>query len=146
MARRLRGFTLTELLITLTVLTIIGVVAIPSFLSQIRKGRRSDAVSALSVVQQAQEKWRSTHPTYADALDSTGLNLSTTTPGGYYTLELASASASGYIAKANAAGSQAGDTSCATLAIQMDAGTVRYGSGSGAQATTLVDSNGCWPK
>ena len=146
MARRPRGFTLVELMITVVVVAILGAVALPSFLSQMRKGRRSDAVAALSLVQQAQEKWRSSNGSYTTDLSTAGLGLPSVSSAGYYAISVTSASVTGYVALAQAvsSSSQAGDTPCVKMAVQMDGGTVRYGSGSGAATTQLTDSNGCW--
>ena len=74
-----RGFTLIEAMIVVAVVAILAAVALPSFMDSIRKGRRSDAFAAISQVQQAQERWRANHASYADQLSTAppdGSNLS----------------------------------------------------------------------
>jgi len=155
--QRQRGFTLIELLIALVVVGILVAVALPSFMDSIRKGRRSEAVAALSAVQQAQERWRSSNGSYANntqltlpvtpasAGDPVGLGLQAVTPSGYYGIVISSASSTGYTATATAvAGSQASDGGCQVLAVEMNGGNIRYGSG--ASTATFPDANRCWVK
>ena len=97
------GFTLIELMIVVVVVAILAAVAYPSFMGSIRKGRRSEAFSALSNVQQAQERWRANNSTYNSDLSSaapTGLAIAAATSSGYYALSLADVSATGYKAVA----------------------------------------------
>ncbi len=140
------GFTLIELMITVVIIGVLAMVAYPSFMSQIRKGRRSDAVSALSAVVQAQERWRSNNPSYGTDLTSawpTGLGLSSSSPNQYYTIALSACSpaapATCYVATATAVAgkSQASDTGCTTLTVTFSAGTA---------TPTPNDSNRCWAK
>lgn len=148
-----RGFTLIETMIAVVIVAILAALALPSFLDQIRKGRRSDAIAEMGRVQQAQERWRSNNSSFATALTGSGsLGFSSaTTSGGYYTLSLAvpatSASAgaitgattgNSYSVIATAGGSQANDTSCAVMKVNMDRGNLTYFAG--ASATTLADS------
>jgi type IV pilus assembly protein PilE len=150
--RRYAGFTLLELLITIAVIGILAGVAYPSFQNQLRKSRRAEAFTALAQLQQAQERFRSGQPQYADNVTATpsatppGLGLQATTSSGYYTIAIASSGASGYIATAtaNSGTSQANDSGCTLLAVQMLAGQVTYGSGS--TTSPLTDSNRCWAK
>src|SRR5438477_4748220 len=95
-----RGFTIIELLIVVVVLGVLATIAYPSFQNQIRKSRRSEAFTALAQVQQAQERYRSGQPQYADNSVLTaspsasppappGLGLQATTPSGYYDIAIA---------------------------------------------------------
>lgn len=132
------GFTLIELMIAVAIVAILAAVAYPTFIEQVRKSRRADAVTALSAVAQAQERWRANNTTYNTLL--TGANsLNVANPSsGYYTLALSAVSGTGYTATASAAGAQASDGKCATLTLQMAGGTITYGStGSGT-------ANQCW--
>lgn len=130
------GFTLIELMIVVVIVAVLAQVAYGAYQSQVRKARRSDAISMLSAVQQAQERWRANCPTYAASLTnavpttvatmcdpSKGLGFSNTTDGGYYTLDFPVTSAPGYTVRANAvigksqAADTAGGSSCATLTL-----------------------------
>ena len=62
------GFTLLELVIAMVISAIIVSVALPSFMGSIRKGRRSEAMTALTALQQEQERWRSNNQAYTTTL------------------------------------------------------------------------------
>jgi type IV pilus assembly protein PilE len=151
---RPRGFTLIELLIGLVVVGILAAIALPAFNNSIRKSRRSDAFAALSALQQAQERWRGNHGSYADngllTLASTasppGLGLSATSGSGYYAIVIASADATGYVATATAVSgsTQANDSGCQVLAVRMQDGNAA--SGSGASSVDWTDPQRCWAR
>ena len=123
------GFTLLELLIAVTITAILASVAYPSYLAQMRKSRRADAIQGLVQVQQAQERWRASNPSYAaNSILMTpwpdGLGISPTTSGAYYTLQIGDApTGANYTASAVARGSQTADTGCTTLTLAVDNGT-----------------------
>ena len=140
--KRLRGFTLIEVMVTVAILAIVASLAYPSFIGAIRKSRRSEAFDAITRIQQAQERWRANKSSYTTDLGSTGLDVPTTSPNGYYTLsvtlpESAASAASEYTIKATAAGSQAADTKCAFLSMKADGGKLSYDS---------TSAEACWSK
>ncbi|HET9642373.1 MAG TPA: type IV pilin protein [Burkholderiaceae bacterium] len=120
-----QGFTLLELLIGIVVLTVLASIAYPSYRDATIRSRRSDAVKALTQLQQAQERWRSSHPTYSDSLSE--LNVSSPASG-YYTLSIAGADAGTFTATATTSGAQVADARCATLSVALAAGNVTYSS------------------
>ena len=134
--QRAAGFTLIELLITVAIIAILAAVAMPAYLEQIRKSRRADAITALSHIQQAQERWRANNATYTATLSN--LNIASPLPSGYYTLAIITSSATGYIATATAASSQASDTACATLTVTQNGGNITYAS------TGTGTADRCW--
>lgn len=148
-----RGFTLIELMIAIAVLGILAAVAFPSFMDSIRKNRRSEAFTALAQVQQAQERWRGNNAGYAASVsnaaagDPPGLGLPATTPSGYYGIALSGVGTTGYTATATAVAgtSQAGDSSCTTMAVRMTGGNLEY-AGCGGGDCAFAPTNGCWAK
>jgi type IV pilus assembly protein PilE len=117
------GFTLIELMIAVAIIGILAAVALPAYNSQIRKSRRADAVAGISAIQQAEERWRANNTTYTTDITTaspSGLGLSSTSAGGYYTLSIsnvaATASTSYTITATAVTGkSQANDANCTIL-------------------------------
>ena len=151
-----RGFTTIELLIALVIVGVLLALALPNYQSSMRKSRRSEAISALTTIQQAQERHRSSNASFATSLtDATtasppGLGLAATrTPSGYYDLAIASADATSYVVTATAVSgtSQANDGACSVLAVRMSGGNLRYGSGSSIDWTAAdTDTLRCWAR
>lgn len=108
------GFTLIEMLVVLAMVAILGAVAYPSYVSQVAKGRRADGKQALVEMAQKLERFYTERGTYAGATLGTGGVYSATSPGGYYTLAIATQTADGFTITAAPQGSQTGD-SCGTL-------------------------------
>lgn len=147
------GFTLTEVLITMVVIGVLLAVAVPSYQSSIRKSRRAEAVTALTKIQQAQERHRSTNPTFISNITAaapTGLGQpGTRTASGYYDLAISGNTASAYVATATAVPgtSQANDADCAVLAVQVNGGNIKYGAGTSIDWTAAnPDPNRCWAR
>ena len=144
---RSSGFTLIELMIAVAVVGILLAVALPSFMDSIRKGRRSEAFTALSAIQQSQERWRSNRAAYTTTLADLGVTSSVSTPGGYYTLSIDSASPTAYVLTAVGSGSQLNDGPCANLSLELNAGAIRYASCTGTGcAFTYAASDRCWAR
>ena len=132
-------------MIGLAVVGILAAVALPSFLDSMRKGRRSEAFSALSSLQLAEERWRSTNPNYTATLSDL-VGVPAVTSSGYYAIAITAADALSYTATATARSgtTQAGDTGCTLLVVNMNAGNASTGSAS--TALPLTDANRCWAK
>lgn len=147
-----RGFTLIELMVALVVVGIISAVALPAYRQQVAKGRRADAITALSAVLQAQERWRTNNSAYAASLSTLFPNdaAPSISPAGHYALALAGLGAvpsfvAGYTVSAtpNSTGLQANDSDCANMSIQVAGGNVIYA----AKAADESDSTQrCWPR
>lgn len=149
-ARRRAGFTLIEVMITLALMGTLASIAMPSFTSQVRASRRAEAISALSQMQQAQERFRAHCPCYAASLTAvTGCPATdcATTNGLALTLGSAryaysmptpptAAAPNTYTIRATAQGSQSGDraagTSCGQLEIRV------------ANGVPVNDPPACW--
>lgn len=147
-ARRMSGFGLIELVVTLAVVGVLAAIALPSLMQQIRKTRRADAVAAVLRVQQAQERYRATQPSYAGSLDADGLNMPATSPSGHYLVSSAAASgaeSSAYVVRAQAQGPQAQDLSCRYMVVNVTGGQLTYSSGADADAGNTGTANrACW--
>lgn len=158
--RRAQGFTLIELMIAVAIVAVLASIAYPAYQDSIRKGRRAEAFTALSTLQQAQERWRSNNASYTTTLANsaaanappTGLGVPATTPSGYYTISVDSATVSPtvYVATATAVTgtSQASDGNCKVLGVQMASGTLKYGSGASSisWSATNPDAGKCWAR
>jgi len=151
------GFTLIELLVVVVIAGVLATVAYPAYQDSIRKGRRSDAIAGLSVVQQAQERWRANKPTYASdaqlslgvSASPPGLGIPSPTSGGYYRIAISGDSAAAYTATATAVAgkSQASDGNCAQLRVRVAGGNIIYGSASvGSSDFDESSGNRCWAK
>lgn len=145
-------------MITVVVIGILAGLAFPSFMGSIRKSRRAEAFAALAAVQQAQERWRANSSTYASNLTAalpSGLGLTDTTPGAYYTISLSNAGATSYeaIATAVAGSSQASDGKCVKMGVKMDGGNLKYRSADSAgtldfssSSSTYQSNETCWSR
>ena len=111
-----KGFSLIELMITITVVAILVALAIPSYTQYVRKANRGDAQQLLLNWSNNQEIWRAAHTTYAD--ESTALGVPT---HGKYTFTVTGTGATAYLLTATATGNQASDsdpgTSCTALTM-----------------------------
>jgi type IV pilus assembly protein PilE len=63
-ARRSRGFTLLELVVTMVIAAILAAIAIPAYSSYVLKSHRTDAKTALTDMASLEERYFSTQNTY----------------------------------------------------------------------------------
>ncbi|MFK7886839.1 MAG: type IV pilin protein [Gammaproteobacteria bacterium] len=134
---RQQGYTLLELLLTVSIVTIVTSIALPSYQNHVRRSHRSDAMSALMLVANAQEKFYLQNNTYTSTLSD--LNI-TGTRSGFYDLTIPTADVNTFTAQAQIAsgGAQVGDDLCTTFTIDA---TGALGAASSASADTTTD---CW--
>ena len=145
------GFSLIELIIVVAIVGLLAMVALPAFNDSIRKSRRSEALTALAAVQQAEERWRSNHADYTTDLDD--LNLTATTPSGYYDISLAEVDgdslATAYVAMAYGkdSTSQASDAQCRRMAVMLVNATIKYagcGTCTSFSTSDFATTHACW--
>ena len=149
-----RGFTLIELMVALVIVGILAGIAYPAYTKQVQRSRRADAIAALTVVMQAQERYRSNVSNYAALItDLPQVNIASVTP--HYSVSLAGVGnpasfAIGYSATATpvAGGKQADDITCKSFTVTLVGATPVY-TATGDPNGTGTDTNTsslCWPK
>jgi type IV pilus assembly protein PilE len=136
------GMSLLEVLVAVAIAALLAAVAYPSYVEQMRKARRSDAITRLALVQQAQERWRANHPSYATLAE---LGIAPATADALYQLSVSEADANGYVADAAAAGAQEADTTCRVLRLRVAGGNTAFFSGPDPGVANDAARNGrCW--
>lgn len=124
---RPRGFTLIEMLIVVAIVAILATIAYPSYVGSVRKGRRADAIEMMTRIQQAQERWRANHSSYASDLSDLKVGA---TSNDYYDVTLLPVdeadSGTTYKISAAAKGTQEADTKCKVMGIVMIGGNLKY--------------------
>lgn len=144
-ARRIRGFTLIELMIVVAIVGILAAVAYPSYLSYVQKTRRVAAAGCLMELGQWMERSYTTCLAYNVTGAGCGTAMSTAVLpnlscrndlGAAYTFEFSNApTAAAYALRAVPGGPQANDTGCANL-------TLNQAGQKGVSGTKPV--NACW--
>jgi type IV pilus assembly protein PilE len=113
-------------MITVVVAAILAAVVLPAYNIQIRKSRRTEARTALLDLAGRAERMYSTSNSYFGTTTAGQLlppdlgyigAWPITVGSGYYRISLSNSTASTYTFTATAVGSQALDTTCATLAV-----------------------------
>jgi type IV pilus assembly protein PilE len=160
-ARASAGFSLIELMVTVVIIGVLAAVAYPSYQTYAREARRADAYGALTQLAGDLEKFYAECSAYTTNL--TAATRSCTAPagppagsigrgaagsqslGGYYALTIgmpptAGVPTAGYLLTATAQGTQAPDTTCAT--ITLDNTGAKGAKNSGGTVTTSQ----CWKK
>jgi type IV pilus assembly protein PilE len=142
----IRGFSLPELLIALSIVGILGAMALPSYRQSMQRATRQEAHLALLRLQVQQEQYFIEHLRYAERLasppDAQSLALSPLSDHGAYELSLQTdADGRGYTALAHAQGRQSADRDCAVLTLDH---TGRRGSIDAQGNHQLTGENRCW--
>lgn len=123
------GFTLVEIAVVLTVSALLLTLAVPQGLAMLAKGRRADAITALTRVQLAQERYRAHHGIYAADRRALGAAAAERSEGGLYDIVLQDVRPQAYRAEARARadGPQARDETCLQIVLHVDDGQARLG-------------------
>lgn len=133
-----RGMTLVELMVVVSIAGILAGLAYPGYSRYLYRSHRTGALNALMHVQTAQERWRATHPAYANSLKELNLDTLVSETSGHYQLSLEADALGGYLATATAIGRQQADTACTTLSLQVRSGQVQ------TRSTGTATADECW--
>lgn len=118
------------MVVVVAILGIVSSMAVPAYQASLARAQRSEAIAALTRLQLAQEIFRAQHGSYALALPSLrGMGE----PPQHYRLDLVSAQAGSYLARATALGRSLPADGCGELSM-----TVADGQ------TVLGPSSHCW--
>ncbi len=91
-AKRVRGFTLIEVMVVVVIVAVLAAIAYPSYMDSVRKSRRSDGKSALLATSQAMERYYTENTSYSGAALSASSTIGkTTSPENFYTIAFDSA-------------------------------------------------------
>lgn len=133
--KRIRGFTLTEVMVAVVLVSILTLVATEAYTTYVRRARRMDGINSLISISLAEERYRSSNTTYGTLAQVWGGVTASTE--GYYTISISNVSATAYTITATASGNQANDTqngtACTTLSISVSSGTI------------TKSPSACWP-
>ncbi|QRX84116.1 type IV pilin protein [Glaciimonas sp. PAMC28666] len=111
-----RAFTLVELMIVVGIVGILAAVAYPSYTTYVLKSHRADALTALAQTQVILERCFAQNFSYSQACASLPA-FPLASPQGYYTVTNPVLSATAFTLTATAIGTQALDTTCASLSV-----------------------------
>jgi type IV pilus assembly protein PilE len=113
------GFSLIELMITVTIVVILAGIAFPSYRQYVIRSHRGDATQALLRIASEQEKFYIQNNRYANTLGAGGLNMVTASEHGWYDLSITNGDVNGFTAEAvvGADSTQADDDACHTFDI-----------------------------
>ena len=142
MNTRQHGFTLIELMVATAITGILAATAYPSFQGPLLKARRIEGITALLHLQMSQERWLSSHRSYATQAE---LGRAITSGQRYYELRVTEATPTGFGAIARATGAQASDNTCRVLRITIEGGHTSYASGADERTdNNLAATKRCW--
>jgi type IV pilus assembly protein PilE len=129
-----KGITLLELMIVVAIISILAAIVYPSFKDSIRKARRADAIASLQGLQLEQVKLRANSASYSTSTSDVGYPGGTSNKG-WYTIDISTASATDFLARATPQDDQAEDK-CGVFAVDLN------GPVAGTKPARADDS--CW--
>jgi type IV pilus assembly protein PilE len=125
MIKKLQGFTLIELMISVAIVGILAAIALPSYQESVRKSRRADGKAALLGLANAMERHFTEANTYKNAAGTTAVPTDTGTPyiytpdsgtANYYNFNIQAADDSSYEIRAEPKNAQSSDK-CGKLTL-----------------------------
>jgi type IV pilus assembly protein PilE len=135
-----RGFSLTELMITLAIISILASIALPSYRNYVMRAHRGDATQALLRIAAQQEKYYIQNNSYAATLDADGLDMDAKSENGWYDLSVTAGDVNGFTAEAvvDSGEAQADDEDCQTFSIDSEGRKLAFDAGGTANEDV------CW--
>ncbi|MDE2090949.1 MAG: prepilin-type N-terminal cleavage/methylation domain-containing protein [Gammaproteobacteria bacterium] len=128
----MRGFSLVELMVVVTIIAIIAAITYPSYERSVLKSHRADAEALLTQDAQILERCYTQYFAYNNAACPA---IATTSTNGYYTLTpTPTIAATTYVLNATAIGTQANDTVCLTFTL----------TNTGQKTATNGGGTNCW--
>lgn len=120
--RKLRGFTIVEVLIAMAIIGLLAAIALPSYRQSIRKANRSDAHITMSRLATLQERYFFQNNQYtgdfADIITGAVSGATFPTDEGHYSILLnVLGGGTGWSMIATPVGDQANDSECVTLTL-----------------------------
>jgi type IV pilus assembly protein PilE len=128
-----------ELMVAMAIVGILAAIAIPSYNSYVRRTNRTDATRTMLQYSQALQRCYSQNFTYTPTTPCSVTAGTTTSAGGYYSIQVTIPSSTTYTIKATPAGKpQTSDTQCQTFTVS-SSGQQTATSSSGSDSTQA-----CW--
>ncbi|MBC7501975.1 MAG: type IV pilin protein [Herminiimonas sp.] len=116
--KKMKGFTLIELMVTVAIIAILAAVAFPSYQNYVRKARRVDAKTSLMDAAQGMERYFTENSTYGTGTPSlVGTVFNAASGGGDYTLSFVSQSSNAFQIKATPSSTRQTGDACGSFTI-----------------------------
>ncbi len=160
--RKVKGFTLIELVVAMMIIAILTTFALPHFLEQMRKSKRTDAIVSLSELSQHQETFFSDNNQYTSLAGLRAEQKGFPIKGGtyyskqphttgsqvnenYYTLTTGPSNVKKtFLLIANANGAQTDDEYCVRFTIDQAGNKRSYAKGQLKKSHEEMGEDSCW--
>ena len=113
--KKVRGFTLIEVMVTVAIIGILAAIAYPSYTEHVKKGARAEGMAALLAAANRMEQFFVDNNEYTSTLADIG--VATTTESGQYQLTAASTATTFTITATAIAAPATSDSECGALSI-----------------------------